>query len=139
MQNDSSNNPRLAPALARGKRRGDASLRREVCPAPTCALDELPDFSHQVEAAQEQARARRSEQERRAEIDRVKLKSAHTVRPERQPTSVQQRPEHQGRPESHERQELTPDSSRAWTALVRHAAASTDAEGELADRRGECS
>lgn len=127
MRKDSTHNLRLAPALARGKRQSEAPARRQVRPAPPCTLDELPDFSQQVEAAQEQARARRSQQEQRAEIERATLRSALTPRPASYPTSVPEQPS------SHQRRHIVCDNTRAWSALVRHAETMTEPEDETAD------
>lgn len=128
MRKGSPPNPRLAPALARGERQRDASARHETRPVPTCALDELPDFTRQVEAAQEQARARRSGQERRAEIERAKLKSALTLQLEPSPPSAHEQPEHQEQPAHQEHRRIAPESDRAWAALVRHAGTTPEVE-----------
>lgn len=128
MRKDPTHNPRLAPALARGQRQPDASRRQKSSPASTCTLDEMPDFLHQVEEPQEQARARRSERERRAEVERAKLKSKLKPRLEPLPTSVHEQPAHQGQPTRHEHRRLASEIGRASAALVRHARTAMEAE-----------
>ena len=88
----------------------------------------MPDFVHRVQAVQEQARARRSERERRAEVERAKLKSRLTPRPELLPASAHEQSTHQERIAHHEPRRIAPESDRAWSALVRHARTTTEAE-----------